>query len=89
MNTYYTLFVYDIDNESWHMEFGDDTRKSINEEIYHSYQYTKKKHLKIVKNDGSRESMDKMITCFKGYDLDSDQWFINPESLNAGVVYNA
>lgn len=53
MNTYYTLFVYDTDNGSWHNEFGDYTRESIKEEIYHSYQYTKKKHLKIIKNDGS------------------------------------
>ena len=89
MNNYYTLFVYDIENQSWFMEFGDDTRKSINEEIYHSYQYTKKKHLKIVKNDGSRESLDKITTLFKGYDLDSDQWFIQPTALNGGVVYNA
>ena len=53
MNTYYTLFVYDTDNGSWHNEFGDYSRESILEEIDCSYYYTKKKHLKIIKNDGS------------------------------------
>ena len=89
MTHYYTLFVYETETQGWHMEFGDFTRKSINEEIYHSYQYTKKKHIKIVKNDGTRESMAKIITLFKGYDIDSDQWFIKPTALNGGVVYNA
>jgi hypothetical protein len=53
MSNYYTLFVYDTDNNAWNNEFGDYTRDSILEEIDCSYYYTKKKHLKIVKNDGS------------------------------------
>ncbi len=57
MSNYYTLFVYDTDNNAWHNEFGDYTRESILEEIDCSHYYTKKKHLKIIKNDGSKESM--------------------------------
>ena len=53
MKHYYTLFVYDTENQAWHNEFGDYTRDSILEEIDCSYYYTKKKHLKIIKNDGS------------------------------------
>lgn len=71
MNTYYTLFVYDTDNRAWHNEFGDYTRESILEEIDCSYYYTKKKHLKIVKNDGS-------ITAT----LAACEW-LNRESINA------
>lgn len=71
MNTYYTLFVYDTDNRAWHNEFGDYTRESILEEIDSSYYYTKKKHLKIIKNDGS-------ITAT----LAACEW-LNRESINA------
>lgn len=71
MNTYYTLFVYDTDNRAWHNEFGDYTRESILEEIDCSYYYTKKKHLKIIKNDGS-------ITAT----LAACEW-LNRESINA------
>ena len=71
MITYYTLFVYDTDNNAWHNEFGDYTRASILEEIDCSYYYTKKKHLKIIKNDGS-------ITAT----LAACEW-LNRESTNA------
>ena len=71
MITYYTLFVYDTDNNAWHNEFGDYTRDSILEEIDCSYYYTKKKHLKIIKNDGS-------ITAT----LAACEW-LNRESTNA------
>ena len=71
MKTYYTLFVYDTDNNAWHNEFGDYTRASILEEIDCSYYYTKKKHLKIIKNDGS-------ITAT----LAACEW-LNRESTNA------
>ena len=71
MITYYTLFVYDTDNNAWHNEFGDYTRESILEEIDCSYYYTKKKHLKIIKNDGS-------ITAT----LAACEW-LNRESTNA------
>ena len=71
MKTYYTLFVYDTDNNAWHNEFGDYTRASILEEIDCSHYYTKKKHLKIIKNDGS-------ITAT----LAACEW-LNRESTNA------
>ena len=71
MSNYYTLFVYDTDNNAWHNEFGDYTRDSILEEIDCSYYYTKKKHLKIIKNDGS-------ITAT----LAACEW-LNRESTNA------
>ena len=56
MSNYYTLFVYDTENQAWHNEFGDYTRDSILEEIDCSHYYTKKKHIKIIKNDGSKEA---------------------------------
>ena len=71
MNTYYTLFVYDIENRAWHNEFGDYSRESIVEEIDSSYYYTKKKHIKIIKNDGSKEAMFAAIAK------------LNKESINA------
>tara|TARA_R110000765_G_scaffold72309_1_gene140407 strand:- start:400 stop:615 length:216 start_codon:yes stop_codon:yes gene_type:complete len=71
MKHYYTLFVYDTENQAWHNEFGDYTRDSILEEIDCSYYYTKKKHLKIIKNDGS-------ITAT----LAACEW-LNRESTNA------
>lgn len=71
MSNYYTLFVYDTNNNAWHNEFGDYTRDSILEEIDCSYYYTKKKHLKIIKNDGSVTAT--LAACAK----------LNKESTNA------
>ena len=71
MKTYYTLFVFETDNNAWHNEFGDYTRESILEEIDSSYYYTKKKHLKIVKNDGSKESMFAAIAKLNGESINA------------------
>ena len=71
MKHYYTLFVYDTENQAWHNEFGDYTRESILEEIDSSYYYTKKKHIKIIL----------VLLCFAAMSC-ACEW-LNRESTNA------
>ena len=60
MTTYYTLFIYDLDLKQWDNEFGAYTKKECLEELHDSFYYTKAKHAKIIKNDGSLNAIRKI-----------------------------
>lgn len=61
MTKYYTLFVFDTDQNLWFEEFGDYDREAVDfeaEEIRYGYRSMPKKHIKIVRTNDHQDEID-------------------------------
>ena len=61
MTKYYTLFVFDTDQNLWFEEFGDYDRETVDfevEELRHGFRSVPKKHIKIVRTGDHQDEIE-------------------------------
>jgi len=70
MNTpYYTLVVYDIENNMWYAEFGDYDKSVVQDEmddLSYGYQSILKKNMKIIKTSVDQTEINRAINIANG-----------------------
>jgi hypothetical protein len=68
-NTYYTLAIYNIENNRWYAEFGDYDKSIVQDEmndLSEGYQAILKKNMKIIKTSDNQSEINRAIDIANG-----------------------